>query len=174
LNRAELAQKFSLVPDKFTVLIVTGSFGIGPIEQIADSLREEAQVIAVCARNQELFQRLTKKNYPHLKIFGFVDNIQELMAVSDVIITKPGGLTTSEVLAMELPPLFICAIPGQETVNAQYLYSEGISRPAAGTRAIKDIVVDYKNNPQKILAIKEKIRRIKRPSAAEELYRAVC
>jgi processive 1,2-diacylglycerol beta-glucosyltransferase len=96
------------------------------------------------------------------------------MAVSDVIITKPGGLTTSEVLAMELPPLFICAIPGQETVNAQYLYSEGISRPAAGTRAIKDIVVDYKNNPQKILAIKEKIRRIKRPSAAEELYRAVC
>ncbi|TRZ49654.1 hypothetical protein D4Q80_01630 [bacterium] len=173
-NRIELSRKFGLDPDKFTVLIVTGSFGIGPIEQIADSLHKEAQVIAVCARNQKLYRRLNKKNYPELKVFGFVDNIQELMAASDVIITKPGGLTTSEVLAMELPPLFICAIPGQETVNAQYLYAEGIARAATGVEAIKDIILDYKHNPQKILAIKEKIRRIKRPFAAQELYRAVC
>ena len=173
-DREMLERKLKLSKEKFTVLVITGSFGIGPIEQIVDSLYKEVQIIAVCAKNKKLLQRLKDKNYPYLKALGFVDNVEELMAVSDMIITKPGGLTISEVLAMELPPLFISAIPGQENINANFLVKQGIAKNIRNFKKIKDIVMDYKNNPQKLLTIKEKIRQIKKPDAAGEIYHAVC
>ncbi|MDD4900276.1 MAG: glycosyltransferase, partial [Candidatus Omnitrophica bacterium] len=116
-EREGLARNLGLNSDKFTVLIMTGSFGTGPLEEIASALSPLAQVIVVCARNEKLFRRLREKAYKNVKVFGFVDNIHELMAVSDCMITKPGGLSISEALAMELIPVFISAIPGQEVEN---------------------------------------------------------
>ncbi len=173
-DRGALSGKLGLDKNKFTVLLVTGSFGIGPLEQIVDYLHNDAQLIVVCARNKKLYQRLNQKNYPGLKVFGFVDNIQELMACSDVIITKPGGLTVSEVLVMELPPLFISAIPGQETVNAQFLVKEGIANTIANIKDTRIIIRGYKDNPQKLDAIKEAIRCIKKPHAAGDICHALC
>ena len=108
------------------MLVVTGSFGIGPIEEIVQLLCNDYEVLAVCARNKRLFGRLKARAYPHTHVFGFVENIDELMTVSDVIITKPGGLTISESLCMDLIPLFIAAIPGQESMNVEVLQNAGI------------------------------------------------
>lgn len=105
-DKSIIFKNLGLQQDKFTVLIVTGSFGIGPIEEIVELLHNDAQILVVCARNRRLYKRLKYKSYPNLKVFGFIDNIQELMAISDLIITKPGGLTISESLAMDLPPIF--------------------------------------------------------------------
>lgn len=169
-----LYRKFHLKPDKFTILIVTGSFGIGKIEKIVDLLYKETQILVVCANNKILYRRLKKKEYPEVKVFGFIGNIEELMAVSDIIITKPGGLTISEALAMDLFPVFITAIPGQETENARILASQSIGINVTDINSLKGIILDFKNNPNKLRDVKENIKKIKKPYAARELCNVIC
>jgi processive 1,2-diacylglycerol beta-glucosyltransferase len=169
-----LRVKLGLDPLKFTVFIITGSFGIGPIEPLVDLLHNDVQVIVGCAKNKRLYARLKKKNYPEVKVMGFVENIQELMAAADVIITKPGGLTISEVLAMDIAPIFCAAIPGQEIENAEVLEQYGVGKEVESVYRIRDIILSYKNNPESLKRVKGNIQRIKKPFAAEDLYHAVC
>jgi processive 1,2-diacylglycerol beta-glucosyltransferase len=173
-GKLDLYKKFNLDQNKFTALITTGSFSIGPIEKIVDLLYKEIQILVVCAHNIKLYKRLKSKNYPNVSVFRFIDNIQELMAISDIIITKPGGLTISESLAMDLAPIFVTAIPGQETENIKVLAHNGIGIYARDTHALKNIILDLKENPHKLNIIKENIAKLKKPYATEELCRALC
>lgn len=173
-DRGSLASKFGIGAHKFTVLLMTGSFGSGPLEQIAESLCREAQVLVVCANNKKLYARLNKKNLPDVKAFGLVSNPEELMAVSDMIITKPGGLSISELLAMELPPLFISAIPGQEENNLKVLKQYGIGVSAGNLGGLARTILHFKSRPQELLSMKEKMRKVKKPSAAGAIFNAVC
>lgn len=172
-EKGSLLKKNNLKQNKFTVLITTGSFGIGPIEEIVDLLHNNAQIIVICACNKRLFKRLKDKNYPSVLTLGFVNNTQELMAVSDIIITKPGGLTISEALAMELVPVFIHPIPGQETENAKILERYGVSLCIERTEDVREVILDYKYHPEKLNKIREKIREIKKPFASQELYNVI-
>lgn len=169
-----LRAKFKLHKDKFTVLIVTGSFGIGPIEKIVDSLCGEAQFLVVCARNKALFARLEGKRYADTHVFGFVDNIEELMAASDIIITKPGGLSISEIIVSELVPVFIHPIPGQETENIKALAAYGIGVYAKQPKDIKEAVLDYKQHPQNLEKIRDNIRELKKSFRPKELCHVIC
>ncbi|MDD5079073.1 MAG: glycosyltransferase [Candidatus Omnitrophica bacterium] len=173
-DRWSLRHKLGLPQEKFTVLLITGSFGLGPIEDICEMLHKDCQVIAVCASNKRLYARMQKRAIPGVKVYGFVNNVEELMAVSDVIITKPGGMTVSEVLAMELPPIFISAIPGQEEFNIQAMASYGIGHQAKDICDIPAIVKAYKSDPRALAEVKARIRQIKKPLAAQELINAIC
>jgi len=172
-ERGALARGLGIDKDKFTALVITGSFGLGPIEEIADLLHRDVQLLVVCAKNQKLYKRLKDRNYPNCRVYGFVDNVQELMAVSDVIITKPGGLTISEVLAMDLAPIFISAIPGQETENAKALESYGIGCSPKGIEELKYKVLDYKQNPDKLKEIRKKIAELTKLHASEEICNVI-
>ncbi len=169
-----LCKKFEIEPNKFTVLISTGSFAIGQVEEIVESLYKEVQILVVSAHNKILYSRLKQRNYPKVKVFGFIDNIQELMFVSDMIITKPGGLTIAESLAMGLLPIFITAIPGQETENAKILAKKSIGINIKDVASIQDIVLDFRDHPQKLRNTKEKIDELKRPFAVKELCNVIC
>ena len=173
-ERDALCRKLGLQQDKFTVLITSGSFSIGPIEKIVDLLYKDIQLLVVCAHNKSLYKRLNNKNYPNARVFGFIDNIQELMAISDIIVTKPGGLTISESLAMELLPVFIAVIPGQETENIKFLAASGIGIYVRNINTLRDTILDFKGNPYKLGKIKENIGKVKKPLATQELCRAIC
>lgn len=173
-DKGSLREKFSLKPDMHTVLVITGSFGLGPLEEITDLLREEAQVLVVCARNKKLYSRLASKNYPSVKVFGFINNVEELMSVADIIVTKPGGMTIAEILTMELVPIFISPIPGQETGNISAMAHYGIGSVAKNPHDVLRIIREYKNNPEKLRLVKERIQKIKKPFAAMELYNEIC
>ena len=121
----EVKDKLGLVKDAFTVLIATGSFGIGPIEAIIAELKD-FQIIVVCGHNKKLLEKMRNKRRPALQVLGLVDNMHELMAVSDCMVTKPGGLSITEALVSQLPMVFFNAIPGQETNNVKVLKSYGI------------------------------------------------
>jgi len=173
-NRELICGRLGLQKDKFTCLIMTGSFGIGPIEHIAEALHSNIQLLIVCARNNALYERLRKRNLDNVKIFGFVDFVYDLMAASDIIITKPGGSSISEILAMRLVPVFISAIPGQEYENARILNEYGIGISPRSTEELKLIVLDYKSHPEKISAVKADIKNIFIPHANSELCNVVC
>lgn len=169
----ELRRRLGLEPEMFTVLLVTGSFGIGPLERIAELLHRECQVLVVCARNQALFQRLSARSLPNVKILGFVQNMDQLMAACDVMVTKPGGLSISELLVQGAVPVFISAIPGQETGNVRALLKAGIGSYCRSPRAVRRQVSEYKAHPEKLQAVRSAIEVVRQPHAAEEVRNAI-
>jgi len=169
ISKEEARRKLNIENDKFTVLLATSGFGLGPLERITDLLQNEIQLLVVCGRNKTLYNNLAAKKYPFVQIFGFVDNIEELMAASDIIITKPGGMTISESLAMGLPMIFIAGIAGQEARNAAIMADYGVAITALNTAQLKDAVLELKNNPQKLQLMKEKVKAIRKPDAAKEI-----
>ena len=168
-NRAQLAERLGIDGNKFTVLLMTGSFGSGPLEEIAESLCARAQVLVVCAKNKKLFDRLKKRNLENVKVFGFVDNAEELMAVSDVIITKPGGSSIAEFLNMELFPIFISAIPGQEQENIKILAAYGVGCAPKNIKQIKELIFELKSSPQKLQDLKKNVIQAAKPFACQEI-----
>jgi processive 1,2-diacylglycerol beta-glucosyltransferase len=172
-NRIELTAKLGIKADMFTVLLMTGSFGLGPLEKIAASICADVQVLVVCANNKTLFNRLQKKNLSNVKVFGFIKNADELMAVSDIIITKPGGSSIVELINMELFPIFISAIPGQERENIYTLSACNVGYAPKNIKQIKDLVIDLKNNPQKLRDLKNNIVAVAKPFACRELANVI-
>jgi processive 1,2-diacylglycerol beta-glucosyltransferase len=173
-EKNELCSKLNIKENKFTVLVLTGSFGIGPLEKIVEMLYRDAQVLVVCARNKKLFAKLKNKKYAQVSVFGFVDEIYDFMSVSDIVITKPGGLTVSELLVMELAPIFISAIPGQETENVKALRAYGIGSLVKNASDVRGKALDYKLNPEKLKRVRENIRLIRKPNTLEDLYHVIC
>jgi len=142
-NRAEVRTKLGLEDDYPTLLIMGGAYGVlGDIVQICEELFQSdrrAQLIVVCGRNEKLRQtieQLSKDAKNPVWVFGFTREVHELMAVSDLIVTKAGGLTISEALAMELPMLLYRPIPGQETQNATFLVKSRVAVLARTRRQV--------------------------------------
>ncbi|MFA5350038.1 MAG: glycosyltransferase [Candidatus Omnitrophota bacterium] len=173
-DRGQLAVKLGIDGNKFTVLVMTGSFGSGPLEEIAEGLCGQAQVLVVCAKNKKLFSRLQKRKLENVKVFGFVDNAEELMAVSDVIITKPGGSSIAEFLSMGLSPIFISAIPGQEQENIRILAGYGIGCAPRNIKQIQELIVELKNDPQRLQGLKKNANQAAKPDACREIASVIC
>lgn len=172
-NRTSFAERLGIDCNRFTILLVMAGFGLGPIERIVESLYKDIQLLVVCGKNRNLYKRLINKGYPSVMVFGFINNIEELMAVSDIIVTKPGGLTTSESLIMNLPMLFFSHIYGQEIKNAKILEGYGVGISFFNPRSLKEAIIDYKNNSDKLFRIKENISKMRKPYAAKEICDAL-
>ncbi len=129
--QTEMRDKLGIERDLPTVLIMGGGYGMGDMASLLRSFRNttlKMQLLVVCGRNeglqQELSQIATSLPMPY-KIYGFVNNVHELMKASDLVITKPGGLSSSEALAANTPMMMINPIPGQEQRNSDYLLENG-------------------------------------------------
>lgn len=129
---AEVREELGMKRDCFTVLFTSGGVGASAVDKMIEKLlstRENIQVIAVSGNNKALKEKLDAMAdvYPNLHPFGFVNNMDELMDASDIIVGKAGGLTTSESLAKGKPLFIIDPVPGQETANARILSNAGAS-----------------------------------------------
>jgi len=137
-----IAAKFSSKPDVHAVrkalglrddqpvlLVLSGGFGMGPVAEILaelDKVPQPFQTVVVTGRNEELRRQLATQTRKHpTHVLGFSTNMHELMAVASLIITKPGGLTTSEALALGKPLFILNPIPGQEAANSDFLLERG-------------------------------------------------
>lgn len=112
-----------------TLLVLSGGFGMGPVGKILTALDKVAgtfQTVVVCGRNEELRRELAAQDCKHpTRVLGFASNMHELMTVADLILTKPGGLTSSEALALGKPLFILDPIPGQEAANSDFLLERG-------------------------------------------------
>lgn len=122
------------------LLVLSGGFGMGPVGKILgqlDKVAAEFQTVVVCGRNEELRRELAAQDRKHpTRVLGFASNMHELMAVANLIITKPGGLTSSEALAVGKPLLILDPIPGQEAANSDFLLERGA---AAKVNRVEDV-----------------------------------
>lgn len=163
-----LKQKLGLKEDGLTVLIATGSFGIGPIEEIVQLL-PDFQILVVCGHNQALHQRLSRTANDRVKIYGLVDNMDELMAVADVMITKPGGLSISEALVSGLLLIFFNAIPGQETNNVKVLKEYEIGVSGCPIAEMVQVLHRFQASTEAYEAAGEKIKLLAKPYAVKDI-----
>ena len=171
LDRKAIFAKTGLKEGVFTVLVVGGGFGVGPIEDIVKEvgkLSVKVQMAVVCGHNDDLVRRIEalKLTLPcDVEVLGFIDNVYEYMEIADVLISKSGGITVSESLAKELPMIVISPIIGQETRNCDFLVKHHAAFRISAVEELKAIVEELARHPDKEKSMKDSIIRIKKPMA---------
>ena len=172
-DKASIRRRFGLRDDLPTILILSGGFGMGPVGEILTSLDKtdrEFQTVVVVGRNLDLRRTLGCQDRRHpTHVLGFVTNMHEWMSVADLIVTKPGGLTSSEALALGKPLFILNPIPGQEMANSDFLLERGA---AAKANRPEDLPFRMKRllGSAKLREMSDAARELGRPDAA----RAVC
>lgn len=171
----KIVDKIGFKKGTFTILAIGGGFGVGPIEEMAkivNTVPGNLQMIVICGKNPDLVEKLERLK-PGLRIkveiLGFVDNVYEYMAISDVLISKSGGITVSESLVKELPMLIISPILGQETRNSDFLMKHGAGLKIRRLAELKGALEGLIGNRTKIDEMREAIRSIKKPQAARDI-----
>lgn len=172
-SKPDVRKKLGLDPDKKTVLIMSGSMGFGNIKEIVskiDNIQADFQAIVVCGNNKQAQAQINKmRKSKKFLVYGYVNNVEELMAASDCIITKPGGLTSSEALAMQLPMILVNPIPGQEERNLEFLLNNGAAMAASDTCPVEEVIFQIFKNPERIVQMKKAVEYLSKPDSTEKL-----
>ncbi|MCM8766411.1 MAG: hypothetical protein NC920_06220 [Candidatus Omnitrophica bacterium] len=155
-DKKEIFKKFGLDEHLPVVLIMGGSQGLGPLNKIVNVIAHLSfplQVIVVCGRNKFLYTKLSLKRRYFKKpvtILGYIENMDEIMAIATVLITKPGGLTTAEALARGLPMLLIRPLPGQEAKNTEFLLKANVAIKANDEMEVGIMLKELLTTPLKL------------------------
>ena len=169
-------KQYGLRDDLPVLLVLSGGFGMGPVAEILAELDKapgQFQTLVVTGRNEELRRKLATQNRKHpTHVLGFSTNMHELMAVADLIITKPGGLTTSEALALGKPLFILNPIPGQEAANSDFLLERGA---AAKANRVEDLPyrIEQLLGSKKLSEMGKVAKALGRPNAAQVICREV-
>jgi processive 1,2-diacylglycerol beta-glucosyltransferase len=158
-KQARLA--LGLDPDLPTILLMSGSMGYGKMDksiQHLDDLQMDFQTMVVCGNNKRQYKKIndlyTRKRF---EVYGYVDNVDQLMDAADCVITKPGGITSSEALAKGLPMIMVNPIPGQEERNAEFMLNNGLALLATKTFPLQEAVFSIFKYPQRIEHLRQTI-----------------
>ncbi len=179
-DKAQTRQELGLDPQRTTILVATGGFGVGPIENLITSLlqmRHPVQLIVICGRNEELREELSKK-IPTLTperhaalIVGFTKEMDKYMSAADILVGKPGGLTTSEALAKGLIMCIVNPIPGQEERNSDHLLEEGAALRCNNLPTLAWKLDSLLDDPTRMARIRGNIARLAHANAAHDIVR---
>ena len=195
-NKKEILDTYNLSEDKFTVLFFGGGeFGLGKTKTaeifesfVQESLKEKIQIIAIAGKNPKMkasFNEIVSKYSVNttttnttditnnVKILEFTNQVPELMSISDLVVTKPGGLTTSESLASHLPMLIINPIPGQEEENAEFLEDKGIAIWLRKNDDSKLIIENLLADNKKLNLMTENTKLLARPHSTETICKMI-
>ena len=178
-DKREMRAKHGLAADRTTILLSAGGFGVGPVEHMVESLAEmehPAQVVALCGRNEELrgrvgrlAARVATGRRVTIKAVGHTTEMDEYMSAADILLGKPGGLTTSEALAKGLAFVIVNPIPGQEERNSDHLLEEGVAIRCNNLPALAYKIDRLLSDPARFGAMREAARRMARPDAARDI-----
>ncbi|MBE6049278.1 MAG: glycosyltransferase [Clostridium sp.] len=163
-------KNINFVKDKeyFSLLLMSGSMGLKNISYVLDELLKnpnKLRITVVCGNNDKLRKSLVKKcskNYPNKKIhiLGFSNDIASFMEYSDVLISKPGGLTVTEAIVKNIPIIIPFVIPGQETENAELLESHGYAYYIKDYRLINSAINKLIYEPEVLNQMKENLKKL--------------
>lgn len=172
-KKEHLRREWGMDSKRMTLLVTSGSFGLGPTEELLEDLEEfseSIQALVVCGNNTHLKERLENRSFAYkTKVFGFVDFMADVMEAADLLIAKCGGSTTCESLAKEKPMVVLDPIPGQEAGNASVLKERGASFFVQDHSEIKVILRNILRHPQVMEDKLKAIRTLAKPRAVNDL-----
>jgi processive 1,2-diacylglycerol beta-glucosyltransferase len=176
MGREAAARKLGLDPGAPTVLFMSGGFGMGPMAESVERLLalEDLQLVVIAGRNEKLRSTLAGlAKGTKTQVHGFVTNVHEFMEASDVVISKSGGLTTSECLARGVPMVVFSPIPGQEERNCDFLLERGAAVKASSLEALDFKVRELLDDPARLARMKAAARAAARPLAGRDILQTV-
>lgn len=177
LNRDAICKKLGLDSSIPSILIMGGTQGLGPLKDIVrafDRARLNIQLMVVCGTNKKLCNWLKRRRFQKkLLWYSYSDDIDELMDISTVIITKPGGITTAEALTKGLPMIIVSPLPGQEAMNTRFLLAEGVAVKAADPRTTVVMLEELLYNKDKLTAMSDKARSLSKPQTSTDIAKLV-
>ena len=164
--------RLGLPLDHYVVMLMGGGLGVGPLATMLDELGKlqlPLFVVVVAGRNDRYRAYLeshARRLAMRVKVVGFIANVHEYMQVTDLLMTKPGGLSCAEVLAARVPTILTAPLPGPEEANAEYLQSCGAALYARHSREFAQLVITALTNPMMRLRLAHAMQQIARPNAA--------
>lgn len=163
--------------NKKSILVMGGGLGLGKINNIVkaiDDYMENIQIISIAGRNNRLestLKSLSTRN--KLYVYGFVNNMHELMELSDCIITKPGGVSVSEILSREKPLVIFSPLPGQEYENVEFLLNSGAAVTTSDVKKIPILINQIFNSEIRMKCFKELAGMLKKPHSAYNIVKFI-
>lgn len=165
------------LPNKHTVLVMSGGEGFGNVKQVVLSLnkcRTDIQIICICGHNKKLKEQLEQlkadKRIPKdIIILGFVDNVDVIMSASDVLISKLGALTTTEALNKQLPIIATSKLPFQEQCNMQFLSQRNLCQYMNDDNMAYKYVDNFFANQQSRQEMVQLISNFRKPNSARDI-----
>ena len=183
-DKHKIYQQFGLKENLFTILFFGGgAFGLGKsktIEILECFVKnfDNIQMIVISGKNEKMkneFEKIVTENNrkESIKIFEYTDKVPELMSISDLVVTKPGGLTTSESLASNLPMIIINPIPGQEEDNAKFLEEKGVAIWIKKDNDPYKIINNLLSNPQLLKNMKKATNLLAKKHSTEDICKTL-
>jgi len=172
LNHGEIEEEFGLAGDP-VVLVMGGGLGLGRIEVITRKILSDERfgVVVVAGRNKRLYEKLKGiNNNPRLRVFGYVEDMARIIAACDLVISKPGGVTSAEILAMKKPLVIYSAFPGQEDRNTDYLLNRGAAIKVKKLDMLIPESLALWQNPLRLQQMKEMAEHLGSPHSSKLVW----
>jgi processive 1,2-diacylglycerol beta-glucosyltransferase len=177
-DRSDCRARHGLAGDRPVILQLAGGFGVGPIEDLFDAVLAveiPLELVVVTGRNPALEQRLLECTPPPrhgVHVLGYTTQMHDLMTAADLVMTKPGGLTTSEALACGAALVVVNPIPGQESRNSDFLLENGAAIKVNNVATLSYKLSGLLRAPERIAQLRQNARQLGKPDAAFRIARA--
>ncbi|UOF90706.1 glycosyltransferase [Fodinisporobacter ferrooxydans] len=173
-DRNRLLKKWNLSPNRPVVLMSAGAFGVTNFADVSQQLAQtcpQSQFVVICGRNHKLYKQLltiSQFGIGNLHPLPFVQEVDELLQVADLFVTKPGGLSVSEAIACSVPMILCRSTPGQESENANYLVASGAARFVDDNAELLHAISSLTRGTSELARMKLNIQSIRHPISPAE------
>ncbi len=162
MDKVSARKKIGIRDAEKMILLTCGSMGCGPIKKLAEilsaRLNKNTVLTIICGSNRRLYKALIRLNLPeNIRVVGYTKRMPVYMDAADIILTKPGGLSSTESAAKKLPMIFINAVPGCETRNLDFFVSNGFAEHRESLEELALLVCDYINNNNKLTDMSQRL-----------------
>ena len=183
-DKKKIFEEFGLNPEKKTILFFGGGeFGLGKEKTVKIlgsfiDYSKDYQIVAIAGKNEKMkkeFEKLVeeKNAKDFVKVLPYTNKVPELMSISDLVVTKPGGLTSTESLASGLPMIIINPIPGQEEENAEFLENSGVAIWIRNAYDCDDIISEILSDPAKLHQMKVNTKLLAKKNSTKDICKII-
>ena len=176
-NREVVLSELGFDPKKLTVLLMGGSFGAGNMKETFEEMLDidrDFQILVITGRNESLKEKLSKKLESHannkiVHILGFTDKMNDILSSIDILVTKPGGLTTTEALLKTVPMIVPYYIPGQEEENLDFLCNCGCALRTTKKYTLSVLLKVILDDSSRLELLKNNIKSIRKLNSSQNI-----
>lgn len=177
IDPQEARRRLRLPLEDRTVLLFSGSIGCGKLHHIAPMLEqvlpENTTLVIICGHNKRLIKKLKQACGSHTRVIGYTTRVVEYMAASDICITKPGGLSTTELLVSRLPMVLMLSVPGCETHNLNHFVSLGVAVGATKWEDAIEHTVTLIKDEERLLEMRKALSKLRYPGGARVIVETI-